>query len=149
MILSTSPKKRMTETAPAGQARETRLGVRVYIEDTDAGGIVYYVNYLKFMERARSEFLRELGCGKAALFADKLMFVVHSIQVDYHTSAELDDELTVTARVQKAGKVSAVFEQNVYRDGQLLCGGTVKVACVDCDTRQPVAIPAELAERLR
>lgn len=69
--------------------------VRVYIEDTDAGGIVYYVNYLKFMERARTELLRSWGYGKAALFDEQLMFVVHSVNARYHKPARLDDELSV------------------------------------------------------
>ena len=71
--------------------------VRVYIEDTDAGGIVYYVNYLKFMERARTEFMRSLGYGKTAIFSDDKMFVVHSANVQYLGAARLDDELSVTA----------------------------------------------------
>lgn len=127
----------------------TRLPVRVYIEDTDAGGIVYYVNYLKFLERARTEFLRELGYGKAAMFADKLMFVVHSLQTRYRAPAQLDDELCATAAIKKAGRAAVVFEQQVLRGDELLCEGEVKVACVSRVDRKPVSMPAELIKKLQ
>lgn len=123
--------------------------VRVYIEDTDAGGIVYYVNYLKFMERARSELMRALGYGKAALFDDNLMMVVHSLNASYLASAGLDDELLVTAKVQKVGKVAVVFEQSVCRADQVLCHGTVKVACVRRSDQKPAAMPKALLDKLR
>jgi 4-hydroxybenzoyl-CoA thioesterase len=110
----------------------TTIDVRVYIEDTDAGGIVFYVNYLKYMERARTEFMRQLGFGKAAIFADQLMFVVHSI----------------SAVVKKRSKVAVVFEQQVYRDNQLLCEAEVKVACVDRDTQQPAVMPESLIKQI-
>lgn len=121
--------------------------IRVYIEDTDAGGIVYYVNYLKYMERVRSEYLRNLGFGKAALFSSERMFVVHSLQCNYLASAELDDELVVTAGVKKVGRVAVVFEQQVLRGNTLLCKGEVKVACVECVNRKPVAMPDEIFKK--
>ena len=124
------------------------LPIRVYIEDTDAGGIVYYVNYLKYMERARTEFMRTLGYGKAALFADDLLFVVHSLQVDYLQSAKLDDLLKVSAKVIKRGKVGLVFEQTVERDDQVLCQAQVKIACIDRAIRKPAIIPQDLLDRL-
>ena len=123
---------------------EFSLPLRVYIEDTDAGGIVYYVNYLKFMERARSDLMRELGYRKAALFDDELKFVVHSLDLRYHAPAQLDDLLTVTARVVKVGKAFVAFEQTVKRDAQLLCAGTIKVACVSRDEGKPQPLPAQL-----
>ena len=83
---------------------EFSLSIRVYIEDTDAGGIVYYANYLKFMERARTEFMRELGYGKPALF-DGLQFVVRSLSVNYHNPSVLDDQIIVTAKLQKVTRV--------------------------------------------
>ena len=125
------------------------IAVRVYIEDTDAGGIVYYVNYLKFMERARTELMRALGYGKAALFDDDLMMVVHSLNVNYLASARLDDELLVAAKVQKVGKVAVVFEQSVSRADQVLCQGDVKVACVRRSDQKPMAMPEALLEKLR
>ncbi|MGB5326077.1 MAG: YbgC/FadM family acyl-CoA thioesterase [Pseudomonadales bacterium] len=127
------------------------LNLRVYIEDTDAGGIVYYVNYLKFMERARTEFLRSLGLGKAALFADELMFVVTALQSDYLASAGLDDELSVSACVKRVGRSFVIFDQLIERANdapQLLCRGETKVACVSRETRKPVAMPRALREKL-
>lgn len=127
---------------------QLEIPVRVYIEDTDAGGIVYYVNYLKFMERARTEFLRRLGYGKAALFADDKMFVVHSLRANYHQSAELDDELVATATIKKVSRVTVLFEQKILRAGELLCDGEVKVACVSRQKRKPAAIPEDLLQRI-
>ena len=124
------------------------IDVRVYIEDTDAGGIVFYVNYLKYMERARTEFMRQLGFGKAAIFADQLMFVVHSLTINYRAPAELDDYLTVSAVVKKSSNVAVVFKQQVYRDNQLLCEAEVKVACVDRETKLPVVMPDLLIKQI-
>ncbi len=127
---------------------DIEISVRVYIEDTDAGGIVYYVNYLKFMERARSELMRELGYRKAALFDDALKFVVHSLDLRYHAPAQLDDLLTVTAKVIKVGKAYVAFEQTVQLGTQLLCGGQIKVACVGRDDGKPKPLPAQLTTAL-
>ncbi len=121
--------------------------LRVYIEDTDAGGIVYYVNYLKFMERARTEYLRSLGYGKQSIFNSELMFVVSSLESEYIKPAQLDDELAATAQVIKLGKAYMVMEQKVYRENEtddereLLCRGEVKIACVDRNTIRPKRIP--------
>jgi len=120
---------------------ELCLPVRVYIEDTDAGGIVYYVNYLKFMERARTELLRALGYGKAALFADELMFVVHSLGIHYLKPARLDDELVVLARIVRAGRAWFQVEQAVYRGDERLCSADVKIACVAREGMRPAPIP--------
>src|SRR5690554_2326841 len=96
-------------------ASEFQLPVRVYVEDTDAGGIVYYVNYLKYLERARTEWFRHHGFEKAAVFRDNLMFVVHSLSINYHRPARLDDLLTATARVLQAGRTFFIMEQRVLR----------------------------------
>lgn len=125
-----------------------QLAVRVYVEDTDAGGIVYYVNYLKFMERARTEWFRQRGFEKPALFRENLMFVVHSLNIDYRKPARLDDALQVTARVLKAGRTFFLMEQAVTLANDLLCEAQVKVACVTRDTMKPTAIPAEVREGL-
>lgn len=119
---------------------------RVYYEDTDAGGIVYYVNYLKFMERARTERLRHLGFSQAQMASDNLLFVVHSAQARYHAPARLDDQLTVSAQVQKLKRASVQFYQQVRRanDDLLLCEGSFTVACVRADTFKPRAIPEPL-----
>ena len=122
--------------------------VRVYIEDTDAGGIVYYVNYLKFMERGRSELLRELGFGKAAMFDDDAMFVVRSVNTQYAKPAELDDLLRVETQVSKLKKASAIMAQSVYRGEERLVHGEVGIACVSRSTRKPIAIPAKMYQAM-
>jgi 4-hydroxybenzoyl-CoA thioesterase/acyl-CoA thioester hydrolase len=123
--------------------------VRVYMEDTDAGGIVYYVNYLKFMERARTEFMRSLGYGKTAIFSDDKMFVVHSANVQYLGAARLDDELSVTAVPLKVARSNIIFEQSVFRGGELLCRGEVRIACVDRATQKPCAMPDVMFEKVK
>ncbi|MCW3148372.1 tol-pal system-associated acyl-CoA thioesterase [Stutzerimonas stutzeri] len=119
---------------------------RVYYEDTDAGGIVYYVNYLKFMERARTERLRGLGFAQSQLVGQDLLFVVHSCEARYHAPARLDDELLVTAQVIELNRASLRFRQQVRRvsDDQLLCEGQVLVACVRAESLKPRAIPEVL-----
>ena len=128
--------------------------IRVYVEDTDAGGIVYYVNYLKFMERARTEYLRTLGYDKPAVFKHNLMFVVKSVDVSYNMPAVLDDQLLVSASFMKVGRASFLMEQNVYRqnaqgDKNLLCRGQVKIACITQDSKTPAAIPEDMFNHLR
>ena len=124
------------------------IPVRVYIEDTDAGGIVYYVNYLKFMERARTEFLRALGVPKAALVTDNTLFVVHSANVSYRAPARLDDELTVTAKPVRVTPASLVFSQSVYRGDELLCDADIRIACVLQDGFRPGRMPASIYSAL-
>lgn len=125
------------------------LSQRVYIEDTDAGGIVYYVNYLKYMERARTEFMRSLGHAKGAIFNADLMFVVAETQIKYLKPARLDDELAVSAAVLSVKGATMLFEQQVLSGAQLLCAGTVKVACVDRHGLKPKRIPAQMLAQLR
>ena len=123
--------------------------VRVYIEDTDAGGIVYYVNYLKFMERARTEFMRSLGYGKGYIFSSDLMFVVRDVAVTYNLPARLDDELEVTTRVVRVRAAALVFCQRVHCREELLAHGEVTVACVDRSSIKPRRLPAEMAVKLQ
>ena len=119
---------------------------RVYYEDTDAGGVVYYVNYLKFMERARTERLRQLGFSQAQLAQQDLLFVVHSSEARYFAPARLDDELRVTAHVLELNRASLRFVQQVWReqDQTLLCEGQFLIAAVRAETFKPRAIPPEL-----
>lgn len=124
------------------------LPVRVYIEDTDAQGIVYYVNYLKYMERARSEWLRHHGFANPAFWGDDAIFVVHSLAVHYHRPARLYDDLVVTARGAAHGRAWFEVEQSVRRGDELLCAGQVKVACADRHTMKPVRMPSEMLERI-
>ncbi|GHE19579.1 tol-pal system-associated acyl-CoA thioesterase [Halomonas urumqiensis] len=124
------------------------LPVRVYIEDTDAGGIVYYVNYLKFMERARSEWLRHQGFTQAGLFAAGIQLVVHRLECRYARPARLDDALEVSADIVSHGRARLQFAQRVTRDGEPLCEASVDIACLDAKRHKPVAWPPELAARL-
>src|SRR3989338_5620349 len=119
---------------------------RVYYEDTDAGGIVYYVNYLKFMERARTERLRTLGFAQSQMAGEGLLFVVHSAEARYHAPARLDDELLISADVSELNRASLRFRQQVRRatDNALLCEGRFMVACVRADNLKPRAIPQAL-----
>jgi 4-hydroxybenzoyl-CoA thioesterase len=127
-----------------------RLPVRVYIEDTDAGGIVYYVNYLKFMERARTEWLRSIGFQHYTLLGDDFLFVVHRAEVDYLRPARIDDELVVTAAVEKAGRASLLFVQQVTRAGGIvLAEGRVKVACVSREKLSPRPMPDAIYSAVR
>lgn len=119
---------------------------RVYIEDTDTGGIVYYVNYLKFMERARTDWLRALGFQHLSLRDDHTLFVVRHVDIRYHASAKIDDELTVTVEPVKVGGARLVFQQNITRlpDNLLLCTAKVDVACIDSESRAPKKMPTEI-----
>ncbi|MDR5902133.1 tol-pal system-associated acyl-CoA thioesterase [Halomonas icarae] len=125
-----------------------RFPVRVYIEDTDAGGIVYYVNYLKYMERARSEWLRARGITQRELFESGVQLVVHRLECRYLSSARLDDALEVSADVLSAGRVRLQFEQQVTRHGEPLCEARVDIACIDARRHRPTPWPAPLAELL-
>lgn len=123
------------------------LPMRVYIEDTDAAGIVYYVNYLKFMERARTEYLRNIGFGHYLLTEDYL-FVVRKADIRYKQPAKMDDLLTVSAQIIKQGKASLQFRQAIERNGQLLSEATVDIACVDKHHLKPCALPSRLTDLL-
>ena len=124
--------------------------VRVYYEDTDAGGIVFYANYLKFFERARTEWLRALDVGQQALMLeDKAIFVVKSASVDYHAPARLDDVLNLTLSIEKLGRASVLFVQQAWRGDALLASATVKVGCVDAATLRPRALPEATAAKMR
>ncbi len=126
--------------------------IRVYWEDTDAGGIVFYANYLKFMERARTEWLRSLGIEQRLLREQTGgMFVVSETQLKYHRPARLDDELLVTAQLHQIGAASAVIAQRVLsrqEPSALLCEGTIRIGWVDGLTLRPSRIPAHVAGTL-
>ena len=126
--------------------------VRVYWEDTDAGGIVFYANYLKFFERARTEWLRALGVEQQRLReAEGAMFVVSATDVRYLRPARLDDLLLVTAQVTDAGRASLTIAQSARRDspaGDLLCEGTIRIGWVDGSTLTPRRMPPSLRQAL-
>ncbi len=123
--------------------------VRVYIEDTDAGGIVYYVNYLKFMERARTEYMRSLGFDRQVIFNNELMFVVRDVNVNYLEPARLDDELQVTARLVDSGAAYILLAQCVRRGDDVLAEGEVRIVCVDQRKLIPRRMPAPLLAALK
>jgi 4-hydroxybenzoyl-CoA thioesterase len=130
-------------------AEEFCLPLRVYIEDTDAGGIVYYVNYLKFMERARTEFMRSLGFGKGFIFNAQLMFVVRDVNVRYHAPAQLDDELTSVVSLTRVGGAALDMHQQVRRGETVLTTADVKIASVNRDTMKPARLPAAMIAVLK
>ncbi|MFZ6642156.1 tol-pal system-associated acyl-CoA thioesterase [Undibacterium sp. TC4M20W] len=123
--------------------------VRVYYEDTDAGGIVFYANYLKFFERARTEWLRAAGVNQQQM-ADEhgLMFVVKATAVEYHAPARLDDELRLTVVVEKLGRASVQFVQEAWCGQRLLASGKIKVGCVSKTEVRPAAIPADVLAQI-
>ena len=125
------------------------LPVRVYYEDTDASGVVYYANYLKFMERARTEWLAALGFPLAAFErAHGVVFVVHRCEIDFMRPARLNDALAVTVEVEQRGASRLVARQEVRRDDMVLTSARVTLACVDAARWRPVRIPAPLANRM-
>jgi len=128
---------------------EFRIAVRVYYEDTDAGGVVYYANYLRFCERARTEWLRDRGFSQQSLMAEAgLAFVVRRLTADYVGSAKLDDELDVLTSIERLGGASIVFAQRILRDGSCLFEARVTVACIDLARHAATAMPAEIRRRL-
>lgn len=127
------------------------LPIRVYYEDTDAGGVVYHTNYLKFMERARTEWLRHLGFEQLQLKEKyNLLFVVRSLSINYHKPAFFDDQLRVVAELgEKITKVSLVFLQKIYRDDLLLCSAEVSIVSVNAQTFRPKPIPDVVLQILK
>ena len=119
--------------------------VRVYWEDTDAGGVVYYANYLKFLERGRSEWLRALGVDQPRLRTERgLQFVVVSVAVDFLRPAKLDDEVLVTAELESLRGATIAFKQRIMREDVRLIDASVRVACLDSGTLKPRPIPKDL-----
>ncbi|MBS1200405.1 MAG: tol-pal system-associated acyl-CoA thioesterase [Proteobacteria bacterium] len=134
------------------RGRSFHLPVRVYWEDTDAGGVVYYANYLKFMERARSEWLRSLGMDQAALASEeRIQFAVVEAQVRYRQPAKYDDLLDVSATVESWKGASVSFRQEIRRstDLVLLADATIRAACLDSDSLRPRPLPPVLLEELK
>lgn len=125
-----------------------RFPIRVYYEDTDLAGIVYYANYLKFIERARSEWLRELGVDQLRLKAEGIVFAVRHLEADYLSPARFDDQLTVETGLNMLGSARIVMDQRVLRADLALFAARVTVVCV-ADSGRPARIPAGVAARLR
>lgn len=129
-----------------------RWQVRVYYEDTDSGGVVYYANYLRFMERARTEWMRALGFEQDTLLdMDGILFAVRSASLEFLKPARFNDLLSVSCDVVRHGRASLTFAQLIARDaaGQdLLCSGEVRIACVDASSFQPRAIPGYILKEI-
>jgi acyl-CoA thioester hydrolase len=124
--------------------------IRVYYEDTDAGGIVFYANYLKFFERARTEWLRACGIDQQRLAeSDGIVFVVRRTAVDYSAPARLDDTIRIVSRIERLGRASVDFHQEAWRGDTLLATGDVRVASVNRATIRPAAVPDSVLDGLR
>ena len=128
--------------------------IRVYYEDTDTGGVVFYANYLKFFERARTEWLRQAGIGQQVLTeTEQVMFVVKNTSIDYHSPAKLDDRLSISVVLEKLGRASIIFTQQASRVTQegaaeLLCSCSIRIGCVGTETLRPQAIPQSVLAKI-
>ncbi|HHJ19824.1 MAG TPA: tol-pal system-associated acyl-CoA thioesterase [Gammaproteobacteria bacterium] len=123
--------------------------VRVYYEDTDAGGVVYYANYLRFMERARTEWLRALGFEQDALREQGYLFAVKNVAIDYRLPAKFNNQLEVTSRISGLGRASITFTQQVLRQQACLADASIVVVCLDAALFRPKALPDQLKKELQ
>lgn len=131
-------------------ATDFRLAVRVYYEDTDAAGIVYYASYLRFLERARTEWLRSIGFEQSQLAREHgIAFAARSIEADYLKAGRLDDLLTVVSEIDSLGGAQLTFAQRVEREDELLFTAKMRVACVDVVRMKPIAIPRQIRQRFQ
>ena len=123
--------------------------LRIYYEDTDAGGIVYYANYLKFFERARTEWLRSLGIHQSFFLEQNIGFVVINVEMDNLASARLDDELVVRSTIIEIKRASLIFEQHITCQQKLLCKVKIRIACVNLKLSKPCTIPESILGALK
>ncbi len=135
--------KHTTPTLPVD-----KLALRVYYEDTDAAGIVYYANYLRFLERGRTEFLRMMGHDQNILMREGIAFAVRSVSAEFLKPAKLDDLLTVETAIASLGRAQVVFAQRVLRDHELLLDAKIRVACIDPARGKPIPMPRVIHEQL-
>ncbi|MEE9596743.1 MAG: tol-pal system-associated acyl-CoA thioesterase [Acidiferrobacterales bacterium] len=125
------------------------IPIRVYYEDTDAGGLVYYANYLKFMERARTEWLRGLGLEQDALSVEEgVIFAVRAVKVDFYKPGRFNDLLQATVNIRRRGGASLTLKQEVQRNSTTLCEAEVKLACLDAQSLSPRSIPNRVVAQL-
>ncbi|MBN8474018.1 tol-pal system-associated acyl-CoA thioesterase [Sulfuritalea sp.] len=136
----------MKHTAPAKPIHS--LALRVYYEDTDAAGIVYYANYLRYIERGRTEFLRALGHDQNVLMKEGVAFAVRAVSADYLKPAVLDDLLTIETAVASLGRAQMVFVQRVLRGTELLLEAKVRVACIDPVRGKPIRMPDAILDQV-
>jgi acyl-CoA thioester hydrolase len=126
------------------------LVIRVYYEDTDAGGVVYYANYLRFLERARTEWLRALGIEQGSLAREHgIAFAVRSLAAEFLRPARLDDMIEVVSTIEELGRAQAVFRQVIRRDHEALLDATVRVACLDLAKGKAAAMPKDIHNKLK
>ena len=131
-------------------AAQFNWNVRVYYEDTDTAGVVYYANYLRFFERARTEWFRHLGLNQEELAAEEgVRFAVRHATLDFIAAARLDDLLQVSVRVLKLAGASAELEQEVCREGRRICAAIIKIACLRAADFRPVPIPESIRARMK
>ena len=124
---------------------QNQFSYRVYYEDTDAGGVVYYANYLKFFERARTDFLRSLGISQSELIAkENLIFVVRKCEIEYLFSAKLDDEIAVDVEVKEVRNASILMQQKITKSEKILSRLNVEIVCVNSNNFKPKKIPENL-----
>ena len=122
--------------------------LRVYYEDTDAAGIVYYANYFRFLERGRTELLRSLGHDQSALMQEGIAFAVRSASAEFLKPAKLDDLLTVETAIESLGKAQLVFCQRIRRNDELLLDAKIRIACIDPVRGKPIRVPRGLHQQL-
>lgn len=132
----------------SGKGAVGSIPLRVYYEDTDAAGIVYYANYLRFIERGRTEFLRALGHDQHLLMQQGVAFAVRSVVAEYLKPARLDDQLTVDTEVAELGGAQVVFAQRIVRGEDLLLDAKIRVACIDPASGRPIRIPRPIHAQL-
>ncbi len=131
---------------PSADSPPFRQPLRVYWEDTDAGGVVFYANYLKFFERARTEWLRSLGHSQQQLRSETgAIFIVAETHIRYLCPARLDDLLEVSVEVRETGRATMLIAQQAWRGAELLAEGTIRIGCVDAETLRPRRIPIDLS----
>jgi acyl-CoA thioester hydrolase len=138
----------MAAASPLNHLNDFEFQVRVYYQDTDAGGIVYHTRYLDFMERARTEWLRALGVDLTGMARDGCMFVAKSVTIDYRKPARLDDMLTVRTGARKLGRAYIDLNQAVFHGSTQLTEGEVRIVCVATQSLKPCAMPREVATRI-
>jgi len=133
----------------SNEAASHALSVRVYYEDTDTAGIVYYASYLRFIERGRTEYLRSLGHSQHALMQEGIAFAVRSVAAEYLKPAKLDDLLTVETAIASLGRAQLSFVQQVKRGDELLLDAKIRVACIDPASGRPRPMPRPLHEQFK
>ena len=126
-----------------------KWSIRIYFEDTDSGGVVYHSNYLKFMERARTEWLRSLQINQAELKKkDKIMFVVANVNIDYKKAARFNDELDIKTSLDKIGASRVDLTQNIMKNSELYISAKVSIACIHSETFKPQRIPKLIKQQM-